>query len=127
MTSHIVRPVILNIWINQMKNVQLTDILECLTKFVKKPIKERGVLRLDIGSEAWNILIGDTFEIKKAADTLKENPTITVTIDSDSFYDLIKLKDKPADIFLKNKVRVTGNLDFGVKFIELFDGLPKVK
>jgi putative sterol carrier protein len=110
-----------------MKNVQLTDILECLPKFIKKDIKERGVLRLNIGSEAWNIIIGDTFEIKKVVDSIRENPTITVIIDSDAFYDLIKLTDKAADVFLKNKVRVTGNLDFGVKLIELFDGLPKVK
>jgi len=127
MMTHIVRPAILNRQINQMKNVQLTDILECLPKFIKKSRKERGVLRLDVGSEAWNIIIGDTFEIKKVVDSIEENPTITVTLDSDAFYDLIKRKDRAADVFLKHKVKVTGNLDFGVKLIELFDGLPKVK
>jgi len=110
-----------------MKPVQLTDILECLPKFIKKPSKEHGVLRLDVGSEAWNIIIGDTFEIKKVVDSQKENPTITVTLDLASFQDLIQRKDKAADIFLKQKVRVTGNLAFGIKFIKLFKGLPKVK
>lgn len=72
------------------------------------------------GEEAsqWAVVIKDgTCEVIKGQ---HENPTMTLTADSQDYKDIVTGRLKAMNAFMQGKVKLQGNLNLAMKFAEIF-------
>jgi len=72
------------------------------------------------GEEAsnWAVVIKDgTCKVEKGQ---HENPTMTLTADSQDYKDIVTGRLKAMNAFMQGKVKLQGNLNLAMKFAEIF-------
>jgi putative sterol carrier protein len=72
------------------------------------------------GEEAssWAVVIKDaTCKVEKGK---HENPTMTLTADSQDYKDIVTGRLKAMNAFMQGKVKLQGNLNLAMKFAEIF-------
>ncbi len=72
------------------------------------------------GEEAsnWAVIIKDgTCKVEKGH---HENPTMTLTADSQDYKDIVTGRLKAMNAFMQGKVKLQGNLNLAMKFAEIF-------